>query len=135
MISVVAIALTLVLQAPAPPPPGPAVFADFEARLLKEPNTLRLGADYRQAIITGKQFDRAIKFFRDLVRRNRRRKTPASTTRSPTSTRSRTRAGSRSRFSAATRSTPSARRLQLGPNWLALYVRGWSICITSRSCG
>jgi hypothetical protein len=124
MISVVAIALTLVLQAPAPPPPGPAVFADFEARLLKEPNNLRLGADYRQAIITGKQFDRAIKFFRDLVRRNPKAQNACINYAFAYIDKIPDASGFSQPFLGRDAINTFSKALQLGPNWLALYVRG-----------
>jgi tetratricopeptide (TPR) repeat protein len=124
MMSVVAIALTLVLQAAAPPASTPAVLADFEARLQKDPNNLRLGADYRQTIIAGKQFDRAIKFFREIVRRNPKAQNAcinyafAYVDKIPDAS------GFSQPFLGRDAINTFSKALQLGPNWLAFYVRG-----------
>jgi hypothetical protein len=124
MMPVVAIALTLVLQAAAPPASTPAVLADFEARLQKDPNNLRLGADYRQTIIAGKQFDRAIKFFRELVRRNPKAQNAcinygfAYIDKIPDAS------GFSQPFLGRDAINTFSKALQLGPNWLAFYVRG-----------
>jgi tetratricopeptide (TPR) repeat protein len=124
MMSVVAIALTLVLQAAAPPASTPAVLADFEARLQKDPNNLRLGADYRQTIIAGKQFDRAIKFFREIVRRNPKAQNAcinyafAYVDKIPDAS------GFSQPFLGRDAINTFGKALQLGPNWLAFYVRG-----------
>lgn len=124
MMSVVAIALTLVLQAPAPPAPSPAVFTDFEARLQKDPNNLRLGADYRQAIIAGKQFDRAIKFFRDLARRHPKAQNTCINYAFAYIDKIPDASGFSQPFLGRDAINTFTKALQLGPNWLALYVRG-----------
>ena len=124
MMSVVAIALTVVLQAAGPPAPAPAVFADFEARLQKDPNNLRLGADYRQAIIAGKQFDRAIKFFRDLVRRNPKAQHACINYAFAYIDKIPDASGFSQPFLGRDAINTFSKALQLGPNWLALYVRG-----------
>ena len=124
MMSVVAIALTLVLQAAGPPAPGPAVFTDFEARLQKDPNNLRLGADYRQAIIAGKQFDRAIKFFRDLVRRNPKAQNACINYAFAYIDKIPDASGFSQPFLGRDAINTFGKALQLGPSWLALYVRG-----------
>jgi tetratricopeptide (TPR) repeat protein len=123
MMSVAAMAVALVLQAPAAGS-SPAALADYEARLQKDPNNLRLGADYRQAIIAGKQFDRAIKFFRDLVRRHPRAQNAcinyafAYVDKIPDAS------GFSQPFLGRDAINQFTKALQLGPNWLALYVRG-----------
>ncbi len=123
MISAWALALALFLQAP-PAAPSPAVLTDFEARLQREPDNLRLGADYRQAVIPGKQFDRAIKFFRDLVKKNPRSQNAyinyafAYIDKIPDAS------GFSQPFIGRDAINTFGRALQLGPNWLALYVRG-----------
>jgi len=122
--SVVAIALTLVVQAAGPPAPAPAVFTDFEARLQKDPNNLRLGADYRQAIIAGKQFDRAIKFFRDLVRRNPKAQNACINYAFAYIDKIPDASGFSQPFLGRDAINTFSKALQLGPNWLALYVRG-----------
>jgi len=123
MISAWALALALFLHAP-PAAPSPAVLTDFEARLQREPDNLRLGADYRQAVIPGKQFDRAIKFFRDLVKKNPRAQNAyinyafAYIDKIPDAS------GFSQPFIGRDAINTFSRALQLGPNWLALYVRG-----------
>jgi hypothetical protein len=123
MISAWALALALFLQAP-PAAPSPTVLTDFEARLQREPDNLRLGADYRQAVIPGKQFDRAIKFFRDLVKKNPRAQNAyinygfAYIDKIPDAS------GFSQPFIGRDAINTFSKALQLGPNWLALYVRG-----------
>lgn len=123
MISAWALALALFLHAP-PAAPSPAMLTDFEARLQREPDNLRLGADYRQAVIPGKQFDRAIKFFRDLVKKNPRSQNAyinyafAYIDKIPDAS------GFSQPFIGRDAINTFSRALQLGPNWLALYVRG-----------
>ena len=124
MMSVVAFALTLVLQAAAPPAAAPAVLADFEARLQTDPNNLRLGADYRQAIIAGKQFERAIKFFRDLVRRNPKAQNACINFAFAYIDKIPDASGFSQPFLGRDAINTFSKALQLGPNWLALYVRG-----------
>ena len=124
MMSGVAFVLTLVLQAAGPPAPAPAVFTDFEARLQKDPNNLRLGADYRQAIIAGKQFDRAIKFFRDLVRRNPKAQNACINNAFAYIDKIPDASGFSQPFLGRDAINTFSKALQLGPNWLALYVRG-----------
>ena len=122
MISAWVCALALLLQAP-PAAPSPAMLADFEARLQREPDNLRLGADYRQAIIPGKQFDRAIKFFRDLVKKNPRAQNAhinyafAYIDKIPEAS------GFSQPFIGRDAINTFTKALQLGPSWLALYVR------------
>jgi hypothetical protein len=124
MMSVVAIALTLVLQAAAPPASTPAVLADFEARLQKDPNNLRLGADYRQTIIAGKQFDRAIKFFREIVRRNPKAQNACINYAFAYIDKIPDASGFSQPFLGRDAINTFSKALQLGPNWLAFYVRG-----------
>lgn len=123
MISAWTFALALLLQAP-PAAPSPAALTDFEARLQREPDNLRLGADYRQAVISGKQFDRAIKFFRELVKKNPRSQNAfinyafAYIDKIPQAS------GFSQPFIGRDAINTFTKALQLGPNWLALYVRG-----------
>jgi hypothetical protein len=124
MMSVVAIALTLVLQAAAPPASTPAVLADFEARLQKDPNNLRLGADYRQAIIAGRQFDRAIKFYREIVRRNPKAQNACINYAFAYIDKIPDASGFSQPFLGRDAINMFSKALQLGPNWLAFYVRG-----------
>jgi tetratricopeptide (TPR) repeat protein len=119
---VLAVALALILHpsvAAAPP-----TLAEFESMLQKDPDNLRLGADYRQAIIAVKQFDRAIKFFKDLVRRNPRAQNAhinygfAYIDKIPDAS------GFSQPFLGRDAINQFGKALQLGQNWLALYVRG-----------
>jgi hypothetical protein len=124
MMSVVAIALMLVLQAAAPPSSTPAVLTDFEVRLQKDPNNLRLGADYRQTIIAGKQFDRAIKFFREIVRRNPKAQNACINYAFAYIDKIPDASGFSQPFLGRDAINTFSKALQLGPNWLAFYVRG-----------
>jgi tetratricopeptide (TPR) repeat protein len=113
----------LILQS-TPAQPTSARLANFEAKLQQDPNHLRLGADYRQAVIAGKQFDRAIKFFRELVRRNPKSQNAfinyafAYVDKIPDAS------GFAQPFLGRDAINQFSKALQLGPNWLALYVRG-----------
>ena len=123
MMSAAAITVALVLQTPAAAA-SPSALTDFEARLQKDSNNLRLGADYRQAIIAGKQFDRAIKFFKELTRRNPRAQNAlinygfAYIDKIPDAS------GFSQPFLGRDAINQFSKALQLGPSWLALYVRG-----------
>jgi tetratricopeptide (TPR) repeat protein len=55
----------LLLAAPAPP----SALTALEARLSADPESLRLGAQYREAVIAAGEYDRAIKFFDGLANR------------------------------------------------------------------
>jgi tetratricopeptide (TPR) repeat protein len=46
-----------------------ASLSDFENRLSADPENLKIAADYRQAVIAGADYDRAIKFFEVLDKR------------------------------------------------------------------
>lgn len=46
---------------------GAADLSALETALEKDPNNLRLGAEYRQAVIKASEYDRALKFFEKLV--------------------------------------------------------------------
>jgi hypothetical protein len=98
--------------------------ADSEGKLLNDPDNLRLGADYRQVVIASRQFDRAIKFFRELVRKHPRAQNAiinyafAYIDKIPEAS------GLSQPFLGRDAITQFGKALQLGPSWLALYVRG-----------
>ena len=123
MVFVVTIVLALVLH-PSVASPAPPTLSEFEAKLQKDPDNLRLGADYRQAIIAARQFDRAIKFFKALVRRHPRAQNTlinyalAYIDKIPEAS------GFSQPFLGRDAINQFGKALQLGPSWLALYVRG-----------
>jgi tetratricopeptide repeat protein len=123
MIFAAACAVALFLHAP-PASPTPAALAEFEAQLQHDPNNLRLGADYRQAAIAGKQFDRAIKFFKDLVRRNPRSQNAIINSAFAYVDKIPDASGFSQPFLGRDAINQFSKALQLGPNWLATYVRG-----------
>src|SRR5579872_1603914 len=41
--------------------------AKFEAALAADPDNIRLGSEYRQAVIQAKEYERSLKFFEKLV--------------------------------------------------------------------
>jgi tetratricopeptide (TPR) repeat protein len=47
--------------------PAAATLAPLEARLAADPDNLQLGSQYRKAVITYQEYDRAIEFFQKLV--------------------------------------------------------------------
>lgn len=49
--------------------PPPSALAPLEARLRADPESLKLGAQYREAAIAAEEYDRAIAFFTDLSQR------------------------------------------------------------------
>ena len=59
--------ILLAFAAPAIAGDGAADLSAMEAALEKDPNNLRLGAEYRQAVIKASEYDRAIKFFEKLA--------------------------------------------------------------------
>jgi tetratricopeptide (TPR) repeat protein len=48
---------------------GQNAFGTFESRLTADPENLQIASEYRQAVIAGGQYDRAIKFFQALDKR------------------------------------------------------------------
>ena len=62
MIAILTLAFTLAGQ------PG-ASLSEFESRLSTDTENLKMAADYRQAVISGADYDRAIKFFEGLDKR------------------------------------------------------------------
>ena len=135
MVPVAALAFAIVLQSsvaaapdrrsPSTPPVATAAtLAESEAKLLNDPDNLRLGADYRQRIIASRQFDRAIKFFRELVRYHPQAQNAfinyafAYVDKIPDAS------GFSQPFLGRDAIVQFGKALRLGPNWLALYVRG-----------
>jgi tetratricopeptide (TPR) repeat protein len=45
----------------------PAALTDFEAALTLDPDNIRYGSEYRQAVIQAKEYERSLKFFEKLV--------------------------------------------------------------------
>jgi len=104
----------------------PTALSSLEAAIAEDPDNLRYGNDYRQAIIRSKQFDRALDFFQKKVADNPKAanlhlnygfayvdKIPA--------------AGSITQVILANNALSEfTRALELQPSWIAYYTRGES---------